>query len=493
MDTLLGLRAGFLGVCFAGCVVLVWKHREAIAGLKQFFFEPAHPVNLGVLRAVVFGMLFVAALESNPEWFASLPESFKNVPRGWVWLADHYPFSPRGMRVLRLLLIVSTFFATIGLATREACTISALTAVFVFGVEGFYIKMNHGLHVPVLSALIIATSPAGDALSCDALIRRLRGGAGFAAHVAYTLPVRFCWLLVGTMYLFPGLWKLWEAGDLWIDGTKMRVELFDKWAHMPDYVPILDPEQIEPIAVALGVCTLVLELGFFFCVFNPKLRALAAVSAALFHLGVGLLMNIWFFAVHPLILLIDYPRLFPARALRALHRAEARIPARLRAPALPEPRAAGPSSHSAAASFVLGAILVSGMIVAGIGPIDSWPIAVYPRFADRSQRVRETSVALRFFRRTAGGTEQELPGTLAPLGETEVYRVVRAALEHKRVHQTFPPEHLALLTRLVRENHGPFSRGDTLLIYRYEFPVDPRLRRTWTPKLDLVAVAPLAQ
>jgi hypothetical protein len=30
--------------------------------------------------------------------------------------------------------------------------------------------------------------------------------------------------VIGTMYLFPGLWKLWEGGDLWITGQKLEAE-----------------------------------------------------------------------------------------------------------------------------------------------------------------------------------------------------------------------------------------------------------------------------
>lgn len=516
---LLHLRAGFVLCCVAFAALLVWKHASALRVLKQFFLEPAAPVNLGILRAVLFGMLFWAAADSAAEWFASLPSTFKRAPRGWDWLRDYYPFSPLVTRALKHLLLVSSLLAMVGFLTQLTMPVAALTAVLVLGVENFYFKINHGLHVPVLSALVIAASRAGDAFSVDSLVRRIRRRPPPGPHLEYTLPIRFCWLLAGTMYLFPGLWKLWETGDLWLDGTKMRVELFDKWGQMPEFLPPLNTEQLEPIAVLLGTATLVLELGFLFCVFHPVARVVAALSAVAFHVGVGLLMNIWFIPIHPLILLLDYPRVLPARVRTAVSHAganlltilRARMPgvaaARLTEPGspssdppaspnvtaapLPATREVARAAYWAVASSLVGSVLVSGMFVAGIAPIDSWPIAVYPRFATRVARPRETSTALRFVRKSTKGEERLLPGPMAPLGDAELFRVIQAALSHKAQYGEFPRAHLDLLARLVRRNHPSMESGDSLLVYQYQFPVDPNARRRWRPQFELVAQTPL--
>lgn len=115
-------------------------------------------------------------------------------------------------------------------------------------------------------------------------------------------------------------------------------------------------------------------------------------------------------------------------------------------------------------------------------------LSPYPRFSARNVKLPENSYALRFMLRTSNGVERELKNPFKVFGHTEVFRVVRATRRHKsRRQHAEVRRHLALLTQMVRAEAGPFAPGDQLLIYHYEFAIDPKLRRIERPDLELLA------
>jgi hypothetical protein len=258
----------------------------------------------------------VDAAARGATWFAALPENLRNVRPGWEPVADYIPELLEWTSVGEVVLCVSSLLGVLGLFSRLSCLIAGVSGVFVLGVPQMCFKLTHGLNVPVLTAFILAASPAADACSLDSVIRRLRGVARPAPSVAYSLPVRFAWLLVGTSYLFPGIAKLWKNGDLWIDGTRMRVSLYEKWAQLPDFEPHFRPDAHPWLLVFFGVATLILELGFTPALFFRNTRVLAGLAAAVFHVGIGLSMAIWFDPIYPLIVFLDFPQIFSTPLLR---------------------------------------------------------------------------------------------------------------------------------------------------------------------------------
>jgi len=484
MDALFWVRFGFASLCLLAVYLGVRKPQQALSRLQEFFFEPTSAANLGLLRVAVFYLIYCNACNSTASWYASLSPTFLKLPRGWLWLGELYPLLLRCVRPTEWLFILASGLALIGLFTRVSTIAASLLAVWVMGIPNFYFKIGHNSHVLVLCALVLACSPSGHAISIDALIQRWNGKAPPARDVAYTVPIRFCWLLLGTSYLFPGLWKLWEGGDLWINGHKLQVELGLKWAQLPDFVPSLRVDHYPRVLRFFGTMTLVFEVGFFFALFSRRARIIAGLFATFFHLGVGIAMDIWFNLWFPLIVLIDLPELLsvvPFSRLRAPllqlwgwleERVRALVP-RLR---LPVSEVFSPPLPSG--SFAAGSVLVLGMFVAGLGPIDSWPIALYPHFSDRAARAPRTSMGLEFVIQDAAGHESVLKSNFYPLGDSaSAFRIVRAAIDLKAKHrQAALDEHVALLARLVRENNPPTTPGTHLFIYRFDFHVDPAER-----------------
>lgn len=487
------VRVRFVLVCLGTLALCVHKHQRAVAVVRAFFLEPGPAINLGLLRIYVFWMLFQEARISQAAWYTSLDPGFIKLPRGWAWLGDFIPLSPELVRGGEIAMMISCGFATLGLLTRVSTLVGALLALFVFAVPNFYFKINHGLHVPVLTAFVIASAPSGHALSLDALFRRLRGGGSYGESLAYSLPVRFTWLLMGTMYLFPGLWKLWETGDLWIDGIKLKVELFEKWGQMPEYYPSFRIDHYPWLLAFFGTMTLVVEIGFLPAMFHRVTRVLAGIAAMGFHIGVGYTMNIWFDIWFPLLVLLDFPKLRLPGVSQLVSRvklAVARLPESVRSQLLPPDTPDRPSlGTSTAATTVVGSILVFSMFVAGLAPIDSWPIAVYPRFDSRDSSPSSRSYALQFGVRNSKGVERELPSAFQKLADdTAAFRIARATLrlKGKAKNQAALDRHLELLKRLVRENFGPLEPGSQLLIYRSDFEIEPEERKRQRPRRRLV-------
>lgn len=282
------------------------------------------------------------------------------------------------------------------------------------------------------------------------------------------------------MYLFPGLWKLWESGDQWLDGSKLANEMFEKWAQLPDFTPGVRFDHSRPLLVVLGAWTLVLEIGFFFMLFARATRVVAALLASAFHLGIGFTLGIWFSPFVPLILLADFPKIFELRALRPLARVGSKLNGAVERVIPPSPAepARFRSPRWTAAAFIMGSFWLTGMFAAGLGPIDSWPLAVYPRFADRKNGPTTRGMALGMFIVHRDGSELELPTALDVLGDpAAVYRVARTVMRarERKDYKTLT-RYEPLFVRLAERVYGRLQEGEQLRVLGYRFPSDPAER-----------------
>lgn len=472
----------------------IHRRRRLLELFREFFLEPQPAFALGLMRAVFFGILFYNAVFSPASWYASISNEFVKLPPGWGWTGSFIPLSVGWTRALEIVLVVSSLLATLGLFTRPACIVASVVGIYVFGVPNFYFKIGHGMHVPLLSAMVIAASPAGDGFSLDALYRRFRGAAPPPSSIAYGLPIRFCWLLLGTMYLFPGLWKLWAAGDLYLDGTSLRATLVNKWIDQASYRPLMRPDRVPGVLPLLGIGTLVLEIGLFFALFQRRLRVIGGLGASVFHIGIGLTTDIWFNPLHPLIVLVDFPYVQRLRVIGPLcARIEkiwmslaGRIPVRESSGASLVPR------RSARASAVVGSTLVLAMFVTGTIGLHTWPVSVYPMFAKRLENKRSRAKTFVYAIVSEDGSEREIEPSFHPMEDTSgMRRVITAVRKYQLNGSSKGQVYLDLVARFVRENSGPFEHGDRLRIYEYVIPVDPDERDGKRRQQKLVAETPL--
>jgi hypothetical protein len=330
--------------------------------LLQFFKAESHPLNLAVLRIIVFGMLLLIAFADPNQvvWFSGLPRDLLVPPPGWEAALPLLPIEPPIAAAALAVFAVSCSLALIGWHTRLSATVATLTGLYVLGVPQFYGKLNHHHHLLWFAALL-AASPSGDAVSVDTLLLRRKGESrGAVVSTAYGLPLRFAWLLIGIIYFFPGLWKLRVVGWQWAMGGNLGGLLHEKWLELGGFVPIWRLDE-QPLALlALGLFTLAFELSFLPLLFFDRLRPIAVLFGVAFHLGTWLFMRIFF-----LPLLVCYPVFVDWAALSGRRQ---RAPANTRRPDLTP-------------TVAVGVLLLVTNAYAGARVIDSWPFAVYPTFA----------------------------------------------------------------------------------------------------------------
>jgi hypothetical protein len=120
------------------------------------------------------------------------------------------------------------------------------------------------------------------------------------------------------------------------------------------------------------------------------------------------------------------------------------------------------------------------MIIAGFGPLDSYPIAVYPRFSSPNLKLTSTGSVFEFALKAADGAERRLGQS--HFSEAALFSILRDAKIDLKRHRQGRFEHkMELLRNLASIEWGPFKAGDQLLIYRQDFTVDPDYRE---PKRD---------
>src|SRR5262245_14942728 len=157
MEALFWVRVVAIASAVLLIALAIWRREFVMGTLRSFFSEPQSASSLGLLRAFIFAILLWNALERRAGWYATLPNDFRELPFGWGWTESFIPLSAASTVALEWTLIVSSFAAMLGVLTRPACVIASLSGLYVFGMSGaFYFKIGHGLHVPLLSAMIIS-------------------------------------------------------------------------------------------------------------------------------------------------------------------------------------------------------------------------------------------------------------------------------------------------------------------------------------------------
>lgn len=446
--TLLGVRIGASVVLLVVVSLLLVKRQAVRAHLERFLLEPSAPTNLAILRAMLFGALARVTVQTRAAWWAAVPTELRTMPPGWQWLSGALPLNGPLVHALQQLLVLTSLLAAFGVLTRITAPLAALLAVYVLGIPSFVGQVSHVDHALVLMTLVVAASPSGDALSVDRLVSRSRGLPVPGPSSAYTLPIRLSWLLLATVYLFPGVWKIWNSGDLWLSGERMLWDLRDEWGQRDNFVPPFRIDEQPLLLQGLAMAWLLFEVGFVFALFNRYTRVAAALCAVAFHLGARSFLGIKVYPFLPLVLLIDFPT-FGAYE-HAL-----------------------PQAKSMVASAIVGGTLLFAQTWAGLAQIDSWPIGLHPKLDERTggaltgfnyQLALEPRADVQF---------DEVGRTLLRLGSIDSY--VRLFVEVDRdIRRGAPqPAKTRALVRMMRDAGVRVDAGDHIALYAARWNVYP--------------------
>jgi uncharacterized membrane protein YphA (DoxX/SURF4 family) len=291
---------------------------EWVEGWNRFFFTPADPLPLAVIR-ICTGLLFTW---SSVVWLADVDAFFG--AEGWlapheVWRMNDQPWqwslyfaasSPTGIRVVAGITLVAALLLTVGLATPLAAATAALGFISaanraplnVFGLDD-----TLGL---LLLPLVIG--PAGACLSVDRLLTgRLPGtGQGSTASVRANVALRLIQLHLCVVYFFSGSGKL--LGESWWEGTALWGAVANGQYRTLDLTGLAR----HPLVVnALTLGTLFWEVAYAALVWPRLTRPLAIGIAVAVHLGIGLAMGMMEFGLAMITANLAF---VPAPTLRAL-------------------------------------------------------------------------------------------------------------------------------------------------------------------------------
>ncbi len=204
---------------------------------------------------------------------------------------------PRGV-VLALAIATCVLLVPFVLGWRFRVTgpLAAVALLWTITYRNAWGLPFHTENLMVLHVIALAIAPAADAWSVDP------GRSGEAA-AGYGWPIRLLATLTVVTYLLAGIAKLRLAGMDWLDGEQLRNQIAHdnlRKALLGDGLGPLAHLVLEHPAplVVFSVLTLVLELGAPLALLHPRAGHAWAIGAWGFHVGVVLLMNIWF--VYPL-------------------------------------------------------------------------------------------------------------------------------------------------------------------------------------------------
>lgn len=370
-------------------------------------FDPGlsgSPLVLAAARIVVPLVIVLSPELHRAPALAALPpdvraEQLRFVPHGLA-LVSRFDLSPSAARVLYVVALSSAATAALGFLSRTSMLVLTLSAGLLFSLSQRGGAVVHDMHLFWIAALL-AASPCGDAWSIDAW-----GEAPLAARGRrYGAPLVCARVMLGLVYLFPGIHKLRDSGLAWASADNVIAHMHAKWLEHGT-LPLVRIDHAPLLVTAGALAAVVFELSFLpLALFSRRTRRVALFAGLAFHASTLL----FFFIPFPS-LWACYVVLLEGEGLERVERRARRLWSALRVrsvpgggpgqvaavPAREEQRALGRSEEVGESSrrAPLGALLVSAVVVAlaceaGIrGRTQAWPFACYPTFS----HVQEPSV-----------------------------------------------------------------------------------------------------
>lgn len=316
--------------------------RRLVSALKQGFrVDETHnsdrgwTYNLAIFRIVFLGVVVLPFARRMVWWTES---AMPLLPRDvWVPLSfyRYLPFDvlvdARIAHSLAVANVVLVALALLGVCTRWTLGLATLVSLYVFGLLENQGKVDHFHHVVWLMA-VLAAGPSGRLLSVDSIWAAIRNAD--AGRVEPPIPeraaltaLRYCWILIGLAYFFPGMSKLHAAiARGWAGADNLRALLWHQWFELQLYQPDFRlPPRVDELPSLLlslaGAGAILFEVGFVAFVLFRRIRPVLAVAGLAFHVGNGYFLNIFF--VHLMwayVCLIDWTGLGRAVSSRLVGR-----------------------------------------------------------------------------------------------------------------------------------------------------------------------------
>lgn len=261
----------------------------------RFWFEPVEPLNLGICRALLFGVLFFFYLPQDFSAWGTVSEVFwKPIPLFDVLQLPVLASSD--LAIAQDVWKVSLALGCLGFLTRASTVCSFVLGLYLCGLPNNFGETHHFDALVVLVLGIMALSRCGDAFSLDRVLRGSEPmGRGPRASGEYTWPVRAVWLIFALVFFGAGVSKLRHGGLEWIVSDNMAWMLIQ--AHYG--YGVFDPVVSWGLYIAqhwwlyqpLAAATVVLELGYPLALVSRRARWVIVPAVFLMQAGIRVLMG----------------------------------------------------------------------------------------------------------------------------------------------------------------------------------------------------------
>jgi hypothetical protein len=290
----------------------------------RFWFTPADPTLLGLLRILTGMMLFYThavwglALDAFFGRWSWLDEGFVRALQGDEFAYSFWWWVPAGGTRLAygVSMVILALFA-LGVWTRLTSILALIVAVsFVNRVPAALFGLDQ---INVMLTLYLALGPSGQALSIDrwlALRRQAGGLAPPSPSAGANLAQRLIQVHMCVIYFFAGISKL--QGPAWWNGEAM----WRAFANLEYQSADMTWMAWHPWLVNLITHASILwELSFCVLIWSRTWRPLVLTGAVVLHLGIGACLGMWTFG---LIMLVGCTSFLPNEAVRQF--VAARVP-----------------------------------------------------------------------------------------------------------------------------------------------------------------------
>lgn len=278
--------------------------------LEGYWFADAPASRLAVLR-ILIGSFALWYCWTRYDMMREIGRSEASLfdPVGMARILDA-PMPPVIYDVMLIAVIVLGFAFILGVRFRYTGPAFALLLLCVLSYRNSWSMVYHSRDVVVLHVLILALTPAADALSWDALRKQANRGRRYllwqsrrrnpAGDPAYGWPIRLLVAVTLVLYFLPGVAKVMsELGWAWGTGSALREQIAADalrkgvLGDTPSAWAFALYNQTWLFTLA-GVGTLAIELLAPFVIINRKLARVWAVLAFGMHWGIFFIMGIRF-------------------------------------------------------------------------------------------------------------------------------------------------------------------------------------------------------
>ncbi len=258
--------------------------------LKDFFLSERSAFNLSIARIIIFSL---ALAFTRMPWIGN--EELIQWPKFAYWIYQILPLNVEFARTAYWIFFGTCLASIVGFCTRSSTILTAMLALYLWGIPNLYGKVGHGNQALIVPLFILALAPCGKMFSIDAIRKSWRSFfSSEEKSMAYGVPLRLIWLNMSAFYFFPGFWKIWTSGFDWASSENQKLTLYFALFNNNRAPHSLRVDHL-PLLLLLGGCfVLLFEVGFPFLVLFKRGRIAAWLAGISFHTFTKMFLNISF-------------------------------------------------------------------------------------------------------------------------------------------------------------------------------------------------------